>query len=244
LKYQKLGDKQFDLVVFYHGINDTRLNNCPREMFRADYTHCSWYDRIERLNRHPELNFCVLPYTLEYCLVGLLDSRRFNRYLPRNAPDDGLWFADGEDIKTADSFRENLQSFLDLARERGAEVMLPTYAYYIPENYSAEGVRARSLDWATHSAFVEMWGTPRGVSRGIDAHNEVIRSLAARNPHVLFTDLAKSMPHGKAWFNDICHLTTLGSQFWVDSFNKPLDRWLAETGRLRATTAATAREQR
>ena len=42
-KYRNLFDKKFDLVLIYHGINDLRLNNCPPHIYKADYSHYSWY---------------------------------------------------------------------------------------------------------------------------------------------------------------------------------------------------------
>ena len=46
-KYKHLADDQrFDLVVFYHGINEVRANNIPTGNFREDYTHYSWYGQV------------------------------------------------------------------------------------------------------------------------------------------------------------------------------------------------------
>lgn len=112
IKYRMLDEQKFDLVVVYETINETRLNNCPPEMFRADYTHASWYDRIERLKTHPELRYCVFPYTLEYTAVGVLEARCFGRYIPRHAPDDHLWYEYGADVKTAATFRANVEEIV------------------------------------------------------------------------------------------------------------------------------------
>src|SRR5258707_744797 len=49
IKYLQLGDDQFELVIVYDGINDVRMNCCPREQFRDDYSHCSWYYEIQKL---------------------------------------------------------------------------------------------------------------------------------------------------------------------------------------------------
>src|SRR5262245_19850020 len=48
LKYRSLAHQRFDLDVVYNGINDTRMYNCPPEVFRADYTHCTWYRQLQR----------------------------------------------------------------------------------------------------------------------------------------------------------------------------------------------------
>jgi hypothetical protein len=36
LKYAALRKARFELVLFYHGINETRANNVPPELFRED----------------------------------------------------------------------------------------------------------------------------------------------------------------------------------------------------------------
>ena len=50
----------FDLVMFYHGINDSRANNYPRDVFRDDYTQFSYYQRFQPafdwIDRHPWLS--------------------------------------------------------------------------------------------------------------------------------------------------------------------------------------------
>src|SRR5215471_18848261 len=45
-KYRHLMDKHFDLVIFYHGINEVRANNVPPSVFKPDYSHYSWYKQI------------------------------------------------------------------------------------------------------------------------------------------------------------------------------------------------------
>jgi hypothetical protein len=65
LKYRRLANRSFDLVVVYHGINDVRMNNCPRAMFRSDYSHSGWYAAIERFHSHRELPWLVLPFSVD-----------------------------------------------------------------------------------------------------------------------------------------------------------------------------------
>ena len=43
LKFSHLANRHFDLVIFYHAINDSRMNRCADDAFREDYTHVSFY---------------------------------------------------------------------------------------------------------------------------------------------------------------------------------------------------------
>src|SRR5438128_105395 len=62
LKYRALAQQKFDLVILYDSINDTRMNNCPPQMFRADYTHCAWYRQIDRCQHNVLLAHLTLPF--------------------------------------------------------------------------------------------------------------------------------------------------------------------------------------
>jgi len=227
LKYRMLEGKEFDLVVFYHAINETRMNNCPREMFRADYSHASWYDRLSRLERHRELNYFILPYTLEYLITGVLDSPKFGYYLPRHNAQDGQWLDHGSEIKTTECFRANLSEIVELARKRGAEVLLPTYAYSLPADYSLAKMKAHELDFAAHKTPVEVWGKPEAVIKGIEAHNTVTREIGRANRHVILVDLAAEMAGGAKNFDDVCHLTGDGCRSWVEAIDVPVRRNLS-----------------
>ena len=44
--------KRFDLIIVYHGINDTRLNNVAAGGFKDDYTHSGFYKQFQRLRAY------------------------------------------------------------------------------------------------------------------------------------------------------------------------------------------------
>jgi hypothetical protein len=50
------------------------------------------------------------------------------------------------------------------------------------------------------------------VQAAIEAHDAVIRELAAANPQLLFFDMERYMPKSGKYFIDICHWTDLGQQ--------------------------------
>ena len=219
LKYQKLDDKQFDLVVVYHGINDARMNNCPPGMFRSDYTHSAWYYRVAALDRHPEFAYWALPYTLEHIAVS------FGQYLPKHQPPDG-WSRHGEIVKTVDSFYENVSEIIKLAKQRNADVLLPSYAWHLTDDYSLPKFRKKQLDYGSHAMAVELIGTPRGVSAAVTEHNQAIRRLTNEHANVVFADLNGLMPKDGKHFDDICHLTQVGCTEFVKLLRQPLIEYL------------------
>lgn len=210
-KYRRLEGKSFDLVLFYHGINELRLNNCPGRVFRPDYGHASWYrviNRFEGQGRRPDL---ALLYALTYRFVRLHEKVIApEAYVPRERPDPKAMRFGGE-IKTAPSFRINLERILTLAKKRGEPVVLMTFCYHLPQDYSLERFRAGNLDYCLHRCPVEIWGMPKHIQKGLDAHNQVIREARDRfGEAVVFVDQALHMPRDKEHFNDICHLTQKG----------------------------------
>lgn len=215
LKYRLLEDGRYDLVIFYHGINDARMNNVPPERFRADYTHVSWFAVLRVLEEErPWDAWFVLPFTLHHAWVDLMGLEVFRRYAPRGTP-TGEWTRYGADVKSAASFRANLGEILDLAARRGDPVLVATFAWYVPPDYSLARFQAKSLDYGSHAYPIEIWGRPDNVVAALRAHNAVIRELA-RRPGTLFVDLAREIGPGAANFDDICHLGDAGEEIWID----------------------------
>jgi hypothetical protein len=227
LKYHLLADRHFDLVVVYDGINDTRMNNCPREMFRDDYTHCSWYRQVQMFQEHP-VSWFALPYTIRYLSVCLDEAMQSHHYIPRHDP-PAEWTAFGGDIKTEATFRANLGAILSEAESKGERVLLMSFAYHIPADYSAERFKSHSLDYARHCSAVEIWGTKEHVAAGIDRHNAVIRELVGQHPAVLYVDQQSLMPKSGRYFDDCCHFTKAGCVQFVENIMTHVGDRLAAT---------------
>ncbi len=208
-KYRELEDRDFTVVAIYHGINDARTNNCPPDVFRADYSHYSWYLDLHRLLAHPESEWIVLPYTMEM-LFHRIEARIGKRRIIPTARPPKQWVKQGGEIKSEASFQSNLQKILNLARKRNARVLLMTFAKHLPANYSRNAFLTQSLPYSLHSAPIEAWGSPANVSKAIDVHNEVIRKLAGENPSVLLIDQASLIPEQAGFYNDACHFTARG----------------------------------
>lgn len=215
-KYRHLTKKNFDLVLLYHGINDVRANNSPGSIFRPDYSHYAWYEDIKTIEAHKEIDLLTSPYVAHYIIM--LAARRLHpeRYLPLEMPWI-RWVEHGIEIKTEEPFRRNLRNILEIAGRKKEKVVLMTFAYHIPENYSMRRLMEKTLDYGTHARPIEIWGRPENVAKGIEAHNKVIRDLAAYYRDAAFADQDNLIPKDGRHFNDICHLSEEGSREFVDN---------------------------
>jgi hypothetical protein len=197
-------------VIVYHGINDLHANRIPEADYRDDYSHMEWYRQVNWLDQNQErLRWSALPFVVRdlYTLFEKLSGR----YRPAvDAPLDPDLGHD-EVLKATPAFRSNLEALLDLAGERGDRVMLMTYAWYIPDGYAFKDFKRKQSGYTTHRVAVEGWGSPDAVARGLTAHNEAVRSLAAAHPEALFVDPEGLIPSERIYWNDVCHLTVKGT---------------------------------
>jgi hypothetical protein len=215
LKYAALSDARFDLVVFYHAINEARANNVPPALYREDYGHYSWYHTVNALAPYHGEARLALPLTARLFVSSVEMKLRPDRYVPTGWPRQD-WLAYGADLRSAVSFRNHLSRLLTLARARGDRVLLATFATYVPPDYEKVAFKKGHLDYGRHLVPLEMWGAPRNVLAAVAAHNEVVRDLAARTPGVLLVDEARLLADQPRFFNDPCHLTVEGSLAFVD----------------------------
>jgi len=226
LKYQSLNDARFNLVIFYDGINETRANNVPPELFRKDYSHYSWYQVVNALANYRGAIF-ALPYTLHYLIIRLQQELWKDQYVSTHFPRKD-WIKYGAETLSGESFKENLTAIIDLAKHRGDQLLLMTFAIYVPENYSPEAFMTHQLDYGFKNPNVgggvpiEKWGSREHVVASVGIHNEVVRSLAA-NSGVLLLDQANQMGQNGRYFDDPCHLTAAGSQQFAQNILRVLE---------------------
>jgi hypothetical protein len=206
LKYRRLGDHHFDLVVIYEGINDCYLNNCPPGVYRADYAHAPRYRQLRELERHKEVAFLAAPYTLWF-----LPNNAWFR-LPWSSRPRAEWAHFGRDLHTPAAVEANLEEMIRIAQERGETVLLLSFAYD-PSAALTEADRPRDRE---HFTPVSIWGEPGNVLCALSAHNEAIRRVAARHQDLTFVDVQQRMPTGGRYFNDICHLSAEGCAVFVN----------------------------
>lgn len=227
-KYKYLKDAHFDLVLFYHGINETRANNCPPSVFRQDYSHYSWYRIINSYEKQrPLISFFSFPFTLNYAFMVLGEKMGLNDVVPMHEPKQE-WLRFGASVKSKDSFERNIKRIIDLAESRGHPLLLMTFAYYVPGDYSKDKFHSKLLDYTDPLFPVELWGKPDNVIAGIETHNGVVRQIAQNNKNILFADQAASLPKEGKYFHDICHLTHEGSQIFVDNMVDVITGIMAE----------------
>lgn len=210
-KRLEMARDRFDLVLVYHGINDVRANACPPELFRDDYSHWSWYRYISSYRRHrDDLRWLMLPFTLERLWHDLALAAEPGGVVPHDRP-PREWFGYAADIQTAGPFRHNLEEVV----RRSGRVLLVTFAWYVAPGYSEERFLARELDYGRHTSPIELWGDPRWVAAGIEAHNRITREIAAAHANAQLVDLEAAMPRSGAYFDDICHLTERGGSVFT-----------------------------
>lgn len=212
IKYRELERQHFDMVVVYHGINDTRMNNCPAKLYREDYSHCSWYHKIILFQKHVEKKWLAFPFTLHYTAVSILDQLPLGMYTPRMNPRDE-WLEYGATVKTANAFHNNLGEIASLARQRGARVVLMTFAYHLPQ--AVTGAPEKEEDYAVGRSLVEIWGRAKDVAAAIDAHNQQVTQLVRGQPDILFVDQHGLMVKNGSQFYDCCHFTRAGCAAFV-----------------------------
>ena len=214
LKYARLDARRYDLVLFYHAINETKFNNVPREVFRADYGHVPFYARVNVAAHDAWLPRLALPWAVRQTGVLAAISTGRRPTLPDRPPKE--WLREGLDVKTADSFRENLEEIADTAARRGDPLLVATFAIHVPEDTDRKAFRNLQSDYTRHLAPIKLWGLPEAVRAGVDAHNGIARQVAGTRDAVYLADVAAQLPAERALFNDACHFTVDGAVAFGD----------------------------
>ncbi len=232
LKYQWCVERNepFDLVVVYHGINETRMNNCPPGMFREDYSHVSWYAMVNALHPQSVANWVLFPYTVRYAWVSLLDQA--GAYAPRTRPKPE-WMPYGASVHTEAAFEKNIRQIVEMAGDRGEAVVLVTFAYRVvedpPEEFDPRQMPGYAIPDFKGACPIEIWGQLSHVTGAIDLHNGALRRLADRYAHVTLFDQAALMSQDPRYFCDICHFTRAGCERFVENLIPVIvDRYQAQ----------------
>lgn len=213
IKYRALADRHFDLVVFYHGINDTKMNCCPPDLFRDDYRHCRWYDEIATYQELGSSRWIVAPFTASLAYHAAARRLNWEESMGRRPNADDPWAGYGSEIRTAGPFRSNLTEVIALARQRRERVLVMTFAYHLP--HLATGKDEDPNDFADHKSSVRIWGYGQNVAQGVDVHNGIVMDLVKNNSDLLFVDQHALMPRDANHFLDCCHFTPSGCTAWV-----------------------------
>ncbi|MGE5194900.1 MAG: SGNH/GDSL hydrolase family protein [Deltaproteobacteria bacterium] len=227
IKYWLVADEQFDLVLVYDGINDVTMNCCPREEFRDDYLHFSWYREVAEALDAGKISLPIR-LTSELPLLG-------PGFFRQNLKPETMEF--GREIKTVGPLRRNQEGIIGAATTRNDRVLLMTFAYDIPLDIPDEKFADRGQERFRSGRFTP-WGKAEYVAATLDAQNAAIRDLADQHPEVLFVDERKLMPEQQGLFVDPCHLSDEGSRRFVENL------WPAVELRVRAWQGAMAGRKR
>ena len=229
LKYSRLPREQFELVVVYDGFNDVRLNCVPRDQFRDDYTHVAWYRAMQQQFKTGSTKFPneIVKEMFKTMPLGSIDN---------------AFIDEGRDIKTEKPFLLNIETIVETAAKRGDKVLLLTYAYDVPADYTSErfgqGAMAygRRPDHGTGLG-VDSWGRPANVVAAVDIHNAVLRRITREHSNVLLVDEQELIPKQQNLFLDPCHLTDEGCRQFVDNLWPAVAKRIADWKAARARTA-------
>lgn len=218
LKSILLRQYSFDLVIFYHGINETRANNCKAEDFRFNYDHMGWYSEVHNAFHYDSLaQFSCLPFLTQHFKILLRQMLSPEQYVPqdRPRPED---VEEGKVLKTPPSFRNNLTSVYDYCLATGADLLVPTFAYHLDSNYTQNLFMNRKLSYNPSAEVVfpvELWGLPKNVAKGIDAHNREARRASDELGFSLIS-MDRLLEKNASHFDDICHLSDSGCVRFVE----------------------------
>lgn len=208
-KTEWLDHLDYDELLIYHGINDCKYNNMPAEMFDEGYSAYPFYKMTTAVLRHRELDWCVLPYTLEFAWIKLWQFRGqdWRRPTVRSRVE---WREEGADIKSARTVRKNLVQIIERAQRKEQIVHLATFAYYLPDDYTDQKFLAGELDYHQPRVAAAVWGYADNVRKGIQVHNEIARELAAKYPHVRLVEMESAIPRLGKHYDDPCHFSPSG----------------------------------
>jgi hypothetical protein len=218
-KYEWLGGRRYDLVVFYHAINEVRANNVPAELYDDRYGHYSWYGSVNALVDHRERDWLIFPFTVRNLLLLASEEAGFRTVVPQHSPRKS-WRKHGGNIKTEAAFRNNLGKIIALARDRDEPFVLMSFAVFVPHDYTKRRFKHRELEYAemeTDGHPIEIWGSPENVMAGVAAHNRIIRDVAASDSRLIYADQAALIPKEGQYFGDVCHLSPSGRALFADN---------------------------
>jgi hypothetical protein len=200
---------RFDYVIFYHGINDVRLNNIPAQFYQENYSHYYYYKLTNKAFDQDNQGFDLfLNSTLGYnfyhlsCKIYSLTTFKKKKFIPYDIPVMEMTKY-GNIIKTEQSFRNNIKRIVKISKIQKATLIAPYFAFQ-PAYVNTELTR--------------IWGEPQNVVKGIKRHNEIIAEMQDRfitiNTDMLSVNISN--------FEDVCHFTDQGQKIFSELIIKKI----------------------
>lgn len=191
-------DRNPDILIIHHATND--IGTAIRPGLVSDYTH----RRKAGSHRRKPWYFNLALYRTCRVYMGKLAKSR----LPLGTLDD-------IDPRGTEIFERNLESIVLLAKPRGIETVLLTFASRLPAD--------NDPDWREkvakfkHSDIPSMSFalTPLGAYRAFKAYNDATRRIAERNEATL-VDLANTYPRADEYFVDLIHKRDEGLDIFAE----------------------------
>lgn len=218
IKNELLEDKAYDAILLYHGINETRFNNCPAEFFQSDYTHVEFYRNVHSVTG-PLSSISIIPHAIAFIKLAWMRKYSSQELVPFHLPENKEWEQYGKTARTSATFAANYSAIMQSASQRGIPVVAPSFAMYVPTSDSAIAHLDALVANEILSCNTNIWGIPENVQNAIMAHNQALNTLctAENAPELLYcVDMDEELSKNTTNFRDICHLTTEGSMEFVD----------------------------
>lgn len=216
IKRQFLADLKFDYTFIYDGFNDCRANNIPKEYFDIDYRHFMYYQEVDLYMQYIKNHISILPFCFNFIATKLFNFIKESPHVPPyyivkdNKVLDASYWEEGKEIKTITSFSKNLKEIYAIQNKvPNQNLILSTYAYYSPNDYSLTRFYKKELDYQEQKWPTEIYGDYRYIPSCVDAHNQILSSWKDSSK-VFFIELNSIIPKNKTYYNDICHLTDSG----------------------------------
>lgn len=217
MKLQLLAPYQWDVVLFYNGINDLWTNHVLPENFHADYRQLDpWYRRNLVLDNSLLARYI---YNTFYWQLRAINKKTGQPFFP----DYQFVFPKKPYINAANfaslpAFSANLEQIIAISRSIGAKPVLMTFAFHLPDNYSRQAFLDKSLDYSNPDNYdsrdVFNWGPPDYVREGLSRENAIIHDVAKKQDVTLIDVDAKMSGQG-GWFGDVCHFNDAGVEMFT-----------------------------
>lgn len=225
IKYQLLHNKHFDLIIYYDAINEARLNDCPPQIFKTDYSHYQWYDEINHILKHKEMDVTVVPFFADWLALKTGEVINRNKYEPIHYTLKPEWTQYGNNYKSLAVYKNNLNKIIQQAEEGGTQFYYVSFVYYLPADYSLQKFKNRSLDYAfcNNSRETEIWGQPKNVAGLIDNINDSSLNWVSTHKNATYIDIRNSFPKEGQYFADVCHFSPVGVDLFAIDVVHQLD---------------------
>ncbi len=218
VKLQLLAPYQWDVVLFYNGINDLWANHVLPEDFHEDYRQLDPWNRRNLL-----LDNSLLARYSYNALHGKIQPQpRYQFVFPKKP------YINAANFASVPAFAGHLEQIIATSKKSGAKPVLMTLAFHLPDNYSRQAFLDKSLDYSNPDNYdsrdVYNWGPPDFVREGLSRENAIIRDMAKKYDVTLIDVDAKMSGQGR-WFGDVCHFNDAG----VDVFTALVAEALQES---------------